>query len=240
MLLLFFTKLPKQRLFMNTSTSTTMLRSVGLINYLFLLMILLSLAACDTGRSYTLEELKNNPYNQLELAVNPAPDLHAYQDLLDQLAEKDQAALLALLESKNLELHEASFALYYLANSFSKADNLEEALALHMVAANQYLNPQSMLKLAEWYFYKEKDYGKAYEYLYQSLETKLEITENNRSHPLSTAGKDKMQYLVQELDRLHNAGAFDKMPIREQLKAALPDLLAQYRKMYGLNSMPVE
>lgn len=207
-----------------------MLKKLSLISTLLILL----LSSCDDARNYTLKELEANLYNDLELRVEPALDADQYKELFKQFKAMNQEQILGKLSEQGLELHQASFGLYYLANTYAADKDFENTIRYHKIAAEQYINPQSLLKLAEINFHVNKDYAKAYKYLHQSLEVTVEITENNRSHPLAKNGKDKAQFLLQELELSGNKGAFDKAAIREALKASLPALLEQYRKMYGL------
>jgi len=146
----------------------------------------------------------------------------------------DKTQILEHLNAKDLELHDVSFGLYYLANAYAIEKDMENAVKYHRIAAEHYLNPQSLLKLAELNFYVNKDYARAYEYLHQSLEITIEITGNNRSHPLAKNGKDKAQYLLQELELMGEKKVFDKAAVRTKLKKELTPLMIQYRELYGL------
>ena len=200
---------------------------------LFLFVILL-VTSCSSNVSYTLEQLENNHYNALKLPANGSITDNDFRDLFDKLSELNKDELTQILTGNNLELNEASFCFYYLANSYAREKNIEKAMYYHQLAAEQYINPQSLLKLAEWNFFKEKDFAKAYEYLHQSLEVKVEITGNNRSHPLAKNGKDKIEYMRQELEKAAQNGAFDRNSVRQKLKAELTPLVNKYREIYQL------
>lgn len=203
-------------------------------NYFIGLFFILILASCDNSRSYSLEELENNHYNQLQMPVDEKFTVEQYNALFDELYSMNKEALLTRLSAKGLELHVASFGFYYLANEYVKEDDWAQAIKYHTIAANNYLNPHSLLKLAELNFFKEKNYAQAYEYLHTYLEVTVEITENNRSHPIAKSGKDKAQFMLETLEKLGSESAFDKTAVREKLKAELPPLLLTYREMYGL------
>jgi hypothetical protein len=207
-----------------------MLKRLSLIFALFILCLF----SCKNPRSYTLEELENNHYNSLELPVDAALDAKGYKKIFDEFQNLDKEQILNRLNDTGLELHHASFALYYLATSYAIERDMENALKYHKIAAVDYLNPQSLLKLAEFNFHVRKDYTKAYEYLHQSLEITIEITENNRSHPVAKNGKDKAQFLLQELERMGERKVFDKAATRAQLKETLSPLMDKYRELYGL------
>ena len=207
-----------------------MLNNLSLISTLFILCLF----SCDNSRTYTLEELEKNHYNDLGLQVDPALDAEAYKALFEAFQELNKDQILERLTEKDLELHQVSFALYYLANAYAAERDKENCLKYHELAAENYLNPQSLLKLAEFNFHMNKDYPKAYQYLHRSLEITIEITENNRSHPVAKNGKDKAQFLLQELERMGERKIFDKVALRAQLKIELTPLVDKYREIYGL------
>lgn len=201
-------------------------------------MGMLLLIGCQPERTYTLEELLTNHYNQLNLPVTSALEVEGFEAIFETYQDLNQTALKEQLTTTSLELHETSFGLYYLANAHARENDLRQAVDYHLAAANHYLNPLSFLKLAERAFFAEKDYTQAYFYLHHALEILVEITGNNRSHPLSRNTKDKAQFMLQELERMGDQGLFDKATTREQLKAVLPDITQQYRRLYGLDETP--
>lgn len=196
-------------------------------------LITCSLFSCDKSRNYTLEELEKNSMNNLGLRVT-VMDAEAYQELFGKFQALNKDQILEELKVKDLELNHASFGFYYLANTCAANQEMDNAVKYHTIAAEHYLNPQSLLKLAELNFHVHKDYTQAYKYLHRSLEITVEITENNRSHPVAKNGKDKAQYLLQELERMGERGAFDKAVVRADLKEELPPLMDKYRAIYGL------
>lgn len=202
------------------------------------LLGMLLLIGCQPERTYTLEELRTNHYNQLNIPVKSALEVEGFDAIFKTYQDLDPSALEEQLTTTSLELHETSFGLYYLANAHAKENDLRQAVDYHLAAANHYLNPLSFLKLAEREFFAQKDYTKAYFYLHHALEILVEITGNNRSHPLSRNTKDKAQYLLQELERMGDQGIFDKATTRKQLKVVLPAITQQYRQLYGLDEVP--
>ncbi|MDC0230671.1 hypothetical protein OAK19_01775 [Aureispira] len=200
----------------------------------FLSIILFCIASCENSRSFSLIELENNKFNALKLRVTPALNREGFEAILQELGGMDRQQILNRLNTKNLELNLASFGFYYLANSYAAAGDLDQAIKYHNIAAHKYINPQSLLKLAELNFFKEKNFVLAYEYLHKSLEVTVEITANNRSHPLSKNGKNKAQFLLDELGKLAQSNAFVIIGIRAKLKKELPALLDKYREIYVL------
>jgi hypothetical protein len=207
-----------------------MLKKLSLIFALFTLCLF----SCDNPRNYTLEELEKNHYNALALPLKAALDAEGYKKLFEEFQGLNKAQVLDRLNSKGLELHEASFGFYYLATAYAVDGDMKNAIKYHEIAAEQYLNPQSFLKLAELNFHINKDYAKAYIYLYTSLEIGIEIHSHNNSHPLAKNGKEKMEYLRQELDKMGSKGIFDKDTAFKQLKAETTPTVDKYREIYGL------
>lgn len=207
-----------------------MFKKLSLIFTLFILCLF----SCDNPRNYTLEELEKNHYNALEVRVDPALDAEGYKRIFEDFQALNKEEILNRLSSKGLELHRASFGLYYLANAYAADKDMDNALKYHKIAAEHYLNPQSLLKLAELNFHVHKDYATAYEYLLQSVEIGVEIHNNNRSHPLAKNVKDKTQYLLQELERMGEREVFDRTAARIKLKEELTPLVDKYREIYGL------
>lgn len=193
-------------------------------------------ASIQSSRKFSFQELEQNHYNQFLVYSIPNFKEEEYQEIFTILQDKKADEIIQLMMEQQ-EMNFISFAFYYLANSYAAAGENEKALKYHEIAALHYLNPQSLLKLAEWHFFQTKSYALAYEYLHQSLEIKLEITMNNPMHPLAK-GKEKAQYLLTELDKLGESGAFDKNAVREKLKAELPDMLRYLRGIYGLPTEP--
>ena len=206
-------------------------------NCILFLFLFICFPACETAMQYDLAMLSDNEYNRLNLKVQNFEDIVEYEALFDQFDQKDTSDLFDLLDSSNKELHFVSFFFYYLANAHAKQSDNTAALKYHSIAAQQYLNPQSYLKLAEYHFYVTKDWIESYKSLRTSLELKVEFTQNNRSHPLAVFGKDKAQYLLDQFNLLNEAGAVKLDSLNQQLKLDLPEIMEQCRKMYDLEIM---
>jgi len=203
------------------------------------------LTACDTPRSYALEELEDNTYNSLALPSEKTYTHEELQALLDELKNKDIASIKKDLSAKGVDLLRVCYGMYYLGNNYAQEGDFEEALKYHKIAAEQYLNPLSMLKMAQLYFKGsavlpnanisfEPDLAKAYEHLHHAMECVTEITLNNRSHLLAKITKDNGRYLLDELNKEAESGAFDKEAVRQKLKEELPDILSHLKEMYNL------
>lgn len=201
-------------------------------------LIILLLVSCQEKKSYSLEELSKNSYNQLELPVPPKMEREDYLQLFESFQSLSVEEIKAKLTSQPIQLWEASFGFYYLANAFAKEQQLEQTLLCHKIAAEQYLNPQSYLKLAERAYFLTKDFAQAFHYLHHALEISLEITQNNRSHPIAQNIKDKSQFLLQELEQLGKKGAFDRNAAWAALKKIMPEVIERFRKMYHLKVDP--
>lgn len=214
-------------------------------NVIIISILLWSIMSCNQTVEYTILELEGNSLNVLALRVDENLDSDRLEKLLNKLAVRDTTKIIRILEAPNPTLHEASYGFYYLANTYAGEGKLNRAKYYHEVAAEKYLNPLSMLKLAQLYFEGmshptlqiEKDEVKAYIYLHQAMEVLTEITANNRSHILAKNTKDYDMYLLEELQRRAREGAFDEKAIRTKLRKELPPMLDNLRKMYRLEEL---
>lgn len=206
--------------------------SIGSFFLLFLLLI-----ACQGEQSHSIEELSNNANNQLELRVAQNMEREDYLQLFEQFQGLSVEEIQAQLTKQPISLQEASFGFYYLANAYAGANQMEQALQYHLLAAEQYYNPQSYLKLAEREYFLTKDFEKAFFYLHHALEIALEITGNNRSHPIAQNIKDKSQFLLQELEQLGAQRAFDREGVWARLKEIMPQVVEQFRELYEMEEM---
>ena len=201
---------------------------------IYFILTFLILIACNNFKSYSLEDLQKNSDNKLQLSVEKNFTAEKYTQLFENLKNLSKNELLQQLQSIQPELHQVSYSFYYLANSYAAEQQLDSAIICHEVAAYQYYNPQSYLKMAEWYFYREKQLELAYECLHKALELMVEITQNNPLHPLSKNCKNKLQFLLTALQKVANSSRFEEGKVRKKLKEILPKLLRQQKKMYQL------
>lgn len=205
-----------------------------------ILFFLLLLTACQSEKIHSLEELKTNNNNQLDLPVLENMEREQYLELFETFETLPVTEIETRLTTQAINLQEASFGFYYLANAYIQEDQIEQALTHHRIAAAIYLNPQSYLKLAEREYFMTKDYAQAFRYLHHALEIALEITNNNRSHPVAQNMKDKSQFLLQELELLAAKEVFDRAAVWEELKGVMPEVVERFRRMYHLEVEPVQ
>lgn len=203
-------------------------------NIICFMLSFLMLISCNNFESYKLDHLLNSSANSLQLPVEKNYTAEKYAQLFEKLKDLSKNDLIQQLQQVRPELHEVSYGLYYLANAYAADNEIDSAILCHKAAANQYLNPQSFLKMAEWYFYREKKFGLAYECLHQSLELTVEITQNNPQHPLAKNSKNKLQFLLSSLESAAKEAVFDKEKVRIILKEQLPKLLKQQQILYQL------
>ncbi len=204
--------------------------------------------ACDSTRSYSLQELENNRYNDLNLRLEPNIETYGLEKILEEFALLDTTQLLRQLAANDLELNRASYGLFYLANNYAKVGDMQRFLKYHKIAAEQYLNPLSMLKMAQIY---QKglpqispsiptDWERSYTYMLQAMECLSVITLNNRSHILARNTKGFDMFMLEQLDKAAAEGKFDKEKVRAKLKKELPDLLSKLNEMYQLEGFATE
>jgi tetratricopeptide (TPR) repeat protein len=197
-----------------------------------LLLIVLILIACEGKKAHSLEALSQNKQNNLQLAVNATMEREDYLKLFETFQDKSIEEIEQYMSGQAISLQEASFGFYYLANAYAKNNDMEQALLYHTIAAEQYLNPQSYLKLAEREYFLTKDFAQAFYYLHHALEIALEITQNNQTHPIAKNIKHKSQFLLQELEQIATKGGFDRAATWAKLKAVMENVVQQFRTMY--------
>lgn len=197
-------------------------------------LLLLLLIACEGEKAHSLEDLSQNKQNSLQLAVSEKMERENYLKLFETFQDKSIEEIKQYMSGQVITLQEASFGFYYLANAYAKDNQMDQALLYHTIAAKQYLNPQSYLKLAEREYFLTKDFAQAFYYLHHALEIALEITHNNQTHPIAKNIKHKGQFLLQELEQIASKGGFDRAATWAKLKTVMENVVKQYRSMYHM------
>ena len=115
--------------------------------FFFLLGLVSLCTACQkAGTRHDLAELLSNTNNRLALTLETQPDLRKYCELFEQM---DSTALLKLLAEPDPKFLEVAYALHYLANRYFQAGDFERGYACMEASALHYLQPMSLLKLAQ-------------------------------------------------------------------------------------------
>ncbi len=217
---------------------------------LLLLTLLCCFSACQPERTqqFSVDQLTNNPKNQLGLPVEESTD---WLSLAEELETADSKEVKKRLERKGIELAETSYLFYALALSYFKEEKFDEALAALKVAADQYYNPLAMVRLAWIYadtkaevqkrFPKadlsnfEQDYQKVYDYVHYGLSAAIFMMErfddrycvdevNLISRPLTDRFIAKDSTVI---------GDFDTQAAAAALEQALPQLQKDFEATYG-------
>lgn len=218
--------------------------------YLMLLGALMFCFACQSDRpqkEFTVEELENNAQNQLELPIEEEVDLFRLQEELEKL---DKAAIEKRLGKKALGLLEASYLFNTLGLRYFQEDNFKKGMHYHKVAADQYLNPLAMVRLAHIYSDSasavqkkfpnadlsgfEQDFEKVYHYLHYGLNMAILTMEGFQD---DSAVKE-VNYMSRSLTDLFQSrdssilGDFDVKAAEEAMKKELPAIREKFETLY--------
>lgn len=206
--------------------------------------------ACQSDqpqKEFTVEELENNTQNQLELPVEEEVDLFRLQEELEKL---DKGAIEKRLEKKGLALVEASYLFNTLGLRYFQEDNFKKGMYYHKVAADQYLNPLAMVRLAHIYSDSasdvqkkfpnaelsgfEQDFEKVYHYLHYGLNMAILTMERFQD---DSAVKE-VNYMSRSLTDLFQSrdssilGDFDVQAAEEAMKKELPAIREKFENLY--------
>lgn len=119
-------------------------------HWILFLSCLFCLAACSSDKTYTLEELKNNPTNQLHLSYSKDADFEKINQSFEGKKEKE---ILDLLNQPNVSFASVSYGLYHLGNHYIYDETtVKKGVEYLQIAADQYLNPLAMSRLGRMYY----------------------------------------------------------------------------------------
>ncbi len=227
-------------------------------NPLPLSLLLVALIGCATASSKTAEAapVRNSPaktsgldslcanhYNQLHLPVGKFEQVKA---IIERDRKADIPEIKAGLNAKNVTLYEASWGFYYLGLKAIQKDDYANYIKYMTIAADDYLNPWAMVKLAKVYYYDkaqwkkefpkadittDKDLERSYTYLTLAFVISGEIEKAHQDNSLLTGVASGGLALRDTFEGTGVAG-FDA---RKTLQKRRGDLLAKaeaYQKMY--------
>lgn len=191
----------------------------------------------------SLAELCDNQYNRHGYAVGDFSDVN---EMLASYTKLDQEQLLKTLEQEATTLYEVSYGLYFLSMRYMQQEAYQDGFRYLAIAADDYLNPLAMVKLARLYYHgaqkmnippevevsREQDLVRAYYYITLAFQIGGVITD--------TFGKNKV------LDAIVNGGlalldTFNLPDIKKKLAAesagstlleSVPEKVRIYREMY--------
>lgn len=219
--------------------------------FVSLLFVMLFWGACTSINqeetvSYTLEQLQDNMRNKQGLKVESSVKIgelceHFKAQSLEEIKEE--------LSKEGLGLYEASYGLHYIGNRYLQAGDFKHGFHFLEVAADEYLNPLSMLKLARIYYMPtqkleesfpeggldgfKQDWQRAYYYINMSLSITEQITGGRRGHYLIDVVVFNGVGILDELSAYGQQGKFDEATARKYVDQHMPDNLALYEYMYG-------
>jgi len=218
--------------------------------------LIVTVFACNSdnpkNKSYTLEQLEQNKQNSLGIESIEKPDLMA---LNQKLSEAKKEEIEKILQKKGLNFFEASYALHYLGNRYFADDNFEKGMFYQHLAADEYLNPYAMLRLAIMYSKTkeeiaarlpkgkeinfERNFPKSFRYLLWALNTAILTMEyfedrtavddiNKFGAPLIELYEKRDSSLLKD---------FDIAKAEENGKKELPEIEAKFLKVYGVKKV---
>jgi hypothetical protein len=220
--------------------------------YIFGLIFLA--AACKTdnpeNKSFRLPELEKNKDNVLKLRVEEKPDLMV---LTDKLSEMNRGGIEKFLEKKGLSLFEASYALHFLGNRYFSENQFDKGMLYQQIAADYYLNPYAMLRLALIYSksadeiqkslpkgqatYFKQDFAKSFYYLHWAINTAIMTMEYFSDR---TVAEDINRFgapIISLYEKKDAAilGNFDITAAEKKAVDNLPIIKATFEKLYRVN-----
>jgi hypothetical protein len=155
----------------------------------FLILGLIFLTSCgkDQGaKSYSISELEKNKVNSLNLSVEKKVDFLA---ICREMASSDINSLTKRLQKKNVGLIEVSYGFYFLGSRYLEKDDFDKGINYLHIAADLYLNPLAMHKLAVIYAQPaaqirknvpngqarnfKQDFDKSYYYIHRSINSAI-------------------------------------------------------------------
>lgn len=107
--------------------------------------------------SGTITDYLNNKHNELNFLQGSLMDGN---ELIDQYLNMDKAQVEQHMNETNLNLHEISNAVYFYAMRHIQANKVQEGFDMLHIAADDYLNPIAITKLARIYYHGPAAFGK--------------------------------------------------------------------------------
>lgn len=216
-----------------------------------LLIVILLFSACSSinqeeAVSYSLEQLQDNMRNKQQLKVEPKIKIG---ELCESLKAQSLEEIKERLTKESLGLYEASFGLHYMGNRYLQSGDFQHGFHFLEVAADEYLNPLAMLKLARIYYMPteklaesfpegslqgfEQDWQRAYYYINMSLSITERITGGRRGHYLIDVVVFNGVGILDQLTAYGQQGKFDEVAARKYVDEHMPKNLTLYERMYG-------
>ncbi len=219
--------------------------------YFFVITLLFIVLACESDNpknsNYSLEQLEKNKQNALGLESIEKPDLLA---LTQKLNEAKKEEIEKLLQKKGLNFFEASYGLHYLGNRYFAEDDFEKGMYYQQLAADEYLNPYAMLRLAIIYSKTkeeissklpegkkidfERNYEKSFRYLLLAINTAVLTMEYFEDRSVMDDINKFAAPLVELYEKRDSSllKDFDIAKSEERAKKELPDIKAAFLRVY--------
>ncbi len=211
---------------------------------IFVFFVLIGLVFGEPKKAATIEDYVDNSNNKRGYHKG---SITQAVDLFNPYTKMDKLQIKAAMDSTDLSLHEISYALYFWAMRHIQEGKVQNGYQLLKVAADDYLNPLAMVKLARINFHGSKalqqgsnpidlDLDKDLETSYYYITLAFEVT---RVLNDKTGDKVMLNHVVNSGLALYDTfgmnqleEGFNRKEISEKLSSTWTDRLDQFAAMY--------
>lgn len=199
------------------------------------------------NKTHTLRQLENNKENSIDIQSVEKPDL---SNLNEKFSKSSKEEIEKMLNKKGINIFDVSYGMHYLGNRYFAEDNFEKGMYYQHLAADKYLNPLAMLRLAIMYSKTkeeiasnlpqgtkidfERDYEKSFRYMIWALNTAVLTMEYFEDR---TIVDDINRYgapiiKLYEKPDSNMLKVFDIDKAEKKAKKELPEIEAAFLKVY--------
>ena len=140
---------------------------------IFTFFVLIGLVFGEPKKAGTIEDYVDNPNNKRGYHKG---SISQAVSLFNSYTKMDKPQIQAAMDSTDLSLHEISFALYFWAMRHIQEGKIKQGYDLLKVAADDYLNPIAMVKLARINFHGSQALQQGKQAIDLELEKDLETS----------------------------------------------------------------
>ncbi len=227
-------------------------RYFNLLAFSFLVIVFLTACQSEKTKVYSLSELEQNKKNILGLKANTQPDLKKLCDDLFEIEGREK--LEKRLSKADIDLFEVSYIFYTLGVDYLRHNDFEKGMQYLHIAADDYLNPLAMIRLARIYVETkevvsskfpqgavkdfEQDFQKVYHYLHWALNTAILTMEYFKDRYAIDIVNEIATPLIDGFEgqnpKFSPPSDFDKDAAAKDMEKQLPTIRAEFEKLYGI------
>lgn len=223
----------------------TILKIIGLsLLGIFTFLLLIGLVFGEPKKPGTLAEYVDNPNNKRGYHKGSIAQAVA---LFNTYTKMDMLQIQSAMDSTDLSLHEISYALYFWAMRHIQAGQVKEGYNLLKVAADDYLNPLAMVKLARINFHGSRALQQGDQPMDLVLDKDLEVSyyyitlafELTRVLNDKTGDKVMLNHVVNSGLALYDtfgtnqlSEGFNRKELSEKLSGTWTEKMDQFVEMY--------